>query len=282
MNHLNLSKISNSNSYIIKNIDPISNGNFLISKYLEIANTIPNLSENNRFTIFLEPGIYDLGDKALILNKDCIDIVGLHESDKAEIVSNIGLINNGTILQLVDDVKLINLTLMNLNTTFSFQLFTIPNLYLINKPAYDFHRALVNTVPAAYFYNVPEKNVSKTYIENVTFFTQNPSVMSMRLGINYKGTYKKCDAGEWAFGCFGGADGIFIDCYAESNAFGTSGSSVAGYFENCVSKYGASFGFNANFVAATFKNCTSGPSSFGFEARINRAKLINCKINIDE
>jgi hypothetical protein len=273
MNYLNLLERKNYKSFTLKATESsIENGSNLLKKYSEISDS--NLSESNRYVIYLEPGTYDLGTSSLILNKRFVDIIGLNEKSYSIITSNIGSQSNGTINQIIDDVNLVNLIVKNTNTTFSSPWHTL-NLIPTDRAFYE---ARLNLLPSAYFQNIGVgQNFGKTYIENVSFIGATESIQSMRIGVSYNGTYKDVIADSYSFGFKGSANGKFIDCTARNFSFGAFGAETNGYFENCKAAYW-SFGSESALVRGQFINCRANENSFGVNASSNEGKYIDCEI----
>jgi hypothetical protein len=224
--------------------NPMTNGTNLLAAYAKAKTTLPNgsaLSATNRLAIILPPAIYDLGTQSLALDTQYIDIIGsTPDRSKHHIKSDIGITNRGTIQQTANNVKLYNLTIEN-----------VDNTYIKNYAASD---------PAAYF---PSSNLNNTYLENINLIGS-VNIWSMRLSIEYSGTFKNCTSGDFAFGANGSASGTFEDCTGGDYAFGGA-ATASGTFENCT---GGDYAFGgANGTASgTFKNCTGGNYAFGSTA----------------
>lgn len=277
MNYLNLLERKNYQSFTLKATENfLENGKNLLKKYSEVS--IDGLLESNRYVIYLEPGIYDLGTSSLILNKRFVDIIGLDEKNKSIITSNISASSNGTINQLADYVNLSNLSVENTNTTF----ISPWHEAILTPEDRNFYEERLNLLPSAYFQNFAVgQNFGKTYIENVEFKTLSSSIQSMRIAQSYNGTYKNVIAGNFAFGFKGKANGIFENCIAGHLSFGSFGTEVKGIFNNCTALY-SSFGRQATLIKGKFTNCNAKPESFGFKSIQNEGIYNNCKINEDE
>jgi hypothetical protein len=274
MNYLNILERKNHQSFILKAAaNEIENGKNLLKKYSEIS--LDNLNENNRFVLFLEPGVFDLGNSSLILNKSFVDIRGSSDKVKSVITSNLGVQNNGTITQLVDYINISNLIVKNTNTSFVSPWHTLS----ISIEDRRFFEERLDLLPSAYFqYFNPGQNFGKTVIEDVDFITLSESIQTMRIGAAYYGTYKNVSAGNFSFGYRGSANGNFINCNAGHFSFGSYGAETNGYFENCKAKYW-SFGSKAALVKGNFVNCKADLNSFGVEALTNEGSYVNCESN---
>lgn len=274
MNYLNILK-SESNNYIqVKSVDdPFVNGRNLLLAYSKINQN--TLSNQNRFTIFLEPAEYHLNEGSLLLTKSYVDIIGLDSNSKSSIISNIQFANNGTIYQLVDDVRFSNLKLVNSNLNFSYPWFD--NQGLLTPVEIGILEQNIGEVPCVYYRNIPNGlNNGDTFMKDIEFVSSNISIPTMKIGASYQGTYVNCKAGNWAFGFKGRANGKYYNCEAGYFSFGSLGI-TAGYFEEC--KAGAySFGTEALNISAKFIRCKAGINSFGYESAFNTSELIDCQM----
>lgn len=273
MNFLNILKSQSNNYTQVKAVsDPFVNGRNLLEAYNKVNNI--TLSNTNRFTIFLEPAEYHLDNKSLLLIKSFVDIIGLDENSKSIINSTIQVPNNGTIYQLVDDVRLSNLKIINSNLSYSYPWFV--NQGQLSPQQIQFFENGIGEVPCVYYRNVPNgANNGDTTIKDVEFVSTNISIPTMRIGASYQGTYTNCKAGNWAFGFKGRANGKYYNCEAGYFSFGSFGI-TAGYFEGC--KGGAySFGADGLNVSAKFVRCNGGLNSFGWNAAFNTSEVIDCK-----
>ena len=250
-----LNKLNSANYVTVKVTDnAITNGNNLIAAYADAKTKTPNgtaLSASNRLALVLPPAIYNLGTQSLTLDTQYIDIVGsTNERGKHHIISKVETVSSGVVRQTANDVKLINLKIENTGAY---------------GPA-----AFGSTDPAAYF---PDTNLNNTYVENVEFrgyrIINAARSFSMRLGIEYSGTFINCKASdsssyspEYSFGGGGTASGTFINCEGGNYSFGGGNSGIAsGTFENCE---GGDYAFGGKGTASgTFINCRGATNSFG-------------------
>jgi len=249
-----LNKLNSANYITVKVTDnAITNGNNLIAAYADAKIKTPNgsaLSASNRLAVILPPAIYDLGTQSLTLDAQYIDIIGsTSDRDKHHIKSSVTTTSTGVVKQTANDVKLINLKIENTGYT---------------GPNFD------NTDPAAYF---PNTNLNNTYIENVKFigsrlFT-NSRTFSMRIDIEYSGTFIDCKAEDYYITSSTTFDGF----YSFGGSY-TSGGVASGTFENCEGGDG-SFGGGSGTASGTFKNCEGGDYSFGGTGTAS-GTFINC------
>jgi len=251
-----LNKLNSANYVTVKVTDnAITNGNNLLAAYANAKTKTPNgaaLSASNRLAVILPPAIYDLGTQSLTLDTQYIDIIGsTTDREKHHIKSNVGVISTGTVMQTANDVKLYNLKIENTNTTYS--------------------KILDDTDAAAYF---PDSNLNLTYIENVKFLSNDSYIWTMRISIEYSGTFINCTGGRLSFGggyAIGGTiSGTFKDCtggnysFAGTAGFGNGTISSTAVLENCT---GGELSFGGCIFSSTvdgiFLNCTGGTGSFG-------------------
>lgn len=275
MNFLNILKSESNNYTQVKAVeDPLINGKNLLEAYKKVRQEV--LNNQNRFTIFLEPAEYHLNTSSLLLTKSYVDIIGLDGNSKSIINSTIQTPSNGTIYQLVDDIRLSNLKIMNSNLSYSYPWFVDQGL--LSQVEIGIFEQGLGEVPSVYFRNVPNgANNGDTTMKDVEFVSLNMSIPTMRIGVSYQGTYTNCKAGNWAFGFKGRANGKYYNCEAGYFSFGSFGI-TAGYFEGC--KGGAySFGSDGLNVSAKFIRCNGGLNSFGWNATFNTSEAIDCKID---
>jgi len=262
----------NIGSYITVKVtnDPVTNGNNLLEAYKNSKNTKPNnqvLNAENRLSIIIPPGNYDLGTQTLLLDTQYIDIIGsTNAKEQHFIYSNIYIQNRGVIKQTVNDVKIKNLRVKNTNNTFVTNLLT--------------------SDPAVY---LPASNIlgtQKTEIENVIFECIEGSSYSTAITSNYiqyQGKYTKvitgsrsfdyiesqavltdCEStGDYSYG-WKGIDGYLIRCRGQNYCFGSSISAdyytSFGDLKDCI---GANYCFfyNTSFFGS-LKDCTGDAYSF--------------------
>ncbi|MDI9563700.1 MAG: hypothetical protein QM301_05890 [Bacteroidota bacterium] len=243
-----------------------TNGAALIAAYTAAKALTPNgeeLSATNRACVIIPPGNYDLDhgeDDAcvpLTLDTEFVDIIGL-TTDRSlqQIYGTPEATNSGVIVQTADDVH-------------------VSNLYV--KILTEVESANWNdTDSAAYF---PSTSLSNTVVDNCQFDGQDgsndegPRLFSMRLYIEYSGTFNNCTGGNFAFGGAGGtASGTFTNCTGGGDAFG-GGGTASGTFTNCT---GGDYSFGGGTASGTFTNCTGGDYSFGGGGGTASGTFTNC------
>jgi len=250
-----------------------TNGAALIAAYTAAKALTPNgeeLSATNRACVIIPPGNYDLDhgeDDAcvpLTLDTEFVDIIGL-TTDRSlqQIYGTPEATNSGVIVQTADDVH-------------------VSNLYV--KILTEVESANWNdTDSAAYF---PSTSLSNTVVDNCQFDGQDgsndegPRLFSMRLYIEYSGTFNNCTGGNFAFGGAGGtASGTFTNCTGGGDAFGGGGGGRAsGTFTNCTGGGDAFGGGGGGTASGTFTNCTGGNYSFGGAGGTLSGQLYYCRL----
>ena len=192
-----------------------TNGAALIAAYTAAKALTPNgeeLSATNRACVIIPPGNYDLDhgeDDAcvpLTLDTEFVDIIGL-TTDRSlqQIYGTPEATNSGVIVQTADDVH-------------------VSNLYV--KILTEVESANWNdTDSAAYF---PSTSLSNTVVDNCQFDGQagskyeGPRLFSMRLYIEYSGTFTNCTGGDYSFGGAGGTlSGQLYYCRLTTGSFQT-------------------------------------------------------------
>ncbi len=199
------------------------------------------LSASNRVGVILPPGQYDFGTGALRLDTEFVDVEGLSQDrDKQYLYGTSNGPNTGVLMQTANNVRIENLFVECTRPTFG----VITN----------------NTDPAAYF---PSAALAATVVRNCRFLARLNYAWSMRIGIEYKGTYENSTGTDSAFGGWGGtASGTFINCTGGSWAFGGWGGTASGTFKDCTGD-DYTFGGHGGTASGTFTNCKGDFSAFG-------------------
>jgi hypothetical protein len=223
--------------------DPAANGASLLRAYARARTMQPNgmaLSRTNRASVLLWPGTYAVEDSALVLDTPFVDLAGVGAPGATRLESS-----GNVVTQTADDVQLENLALHCYSTA--------PVNFSVNDKA-------------AYF---PADGLRNTTIKNCVFSSANNG-WSMRLGVNFAGTYEECAAGARSWGGPGIFSGKAIDCSAGDFSFG-SGGGFQGEATGCRAGI-ASFGAGAFHGLA--KDCTAGHGSFGGSGMMTRCQVL--------
>ncbi len=239
----------------------VGNGDALRRAYAEAVALTPGgnaLATRNRAAVILPPGRYDMGlgatvevagadedNHGLILDTEFVDLIGLTgKKEDVVITSQIATASRGTVEQPADDVEIRGVTLDIDSAAF-----------VLTHTATD---------PAAYF---PEDSLGITArLVDVECTTQAiGNAWSMRIGIEYSGTFIGCTGGTDSFGTAGTASGTFTGCVGGNGSFGGSSfaglGTASGTFTGCVGGNG-SFG-GGSTASGTFTDCAGGVDSFG-------------------
>ncbi len=197
----------------------VQNGAALLAAYTQAKGLTPGAA--NRIAVIVPPGRYDLGTGAVTLDTAYIDLVGLTTDREAQcIYGTSNGAGTGVLMQTADNVVIANLTIECTRSSGS-----------LSQDA---------TGPAAYF---PNTNLPHTTVRNC-LFTATEYAWSMRISIEYAGTYEDCTGGRRSFGGAG------------------AGGTASGTFTNCTGG-GGSFGGGGGTAGGTFTRCTGGNQSFG-------------------
>lgn len=233
----------------------LENGEALLAAYAEARERTPNgeaLSAANRLAVLVPPGRYDLADAPLVLDTEFVDLIGLTTSREGQWIRGApSALGTGVVMQSADNVRIENLTLEIVGGVGS-------------SPDQEHW-------PAAYF---PESNLPGAFVKNCAFLAFDTGGAGMRTNIEYSGTYIDCYADTFsAFGGRGDATGVFIRCEGQGTAFGAGfsfdnetleiiPSQVSGLFIDCVATQD-SFGTTQSIVSGTFINCRATRGAFG-------------------
>ena len=122
-NFLALSKLFSSTEFISGKI-PVGNCVFVTTDVTDTGNA-SNLqnaydiaaglthTSTERAWVIIPPGRYDFGSGYLLLNAECVDLIGF-DKNITVITSVNGTSNQGTLMQTADDVAIMNLTIENM------------------------------------------------------------------------------------------------------------------------------------------------------------------------
>jgi len=265
---------SNIGNFIIVKVanDPVINGNNLLEAYRNAKNTKPNnqvLDENNRLSIIIPPGNYDLGTQSLVLDTNFIDIIGsTTDRNNHYIYSNVFLQSRGVIKQTINNVKIKNLRVKNTNNTFVVGgLVTDPAVYLPASTTVGTNGTEIENV----FFECIEGNSYSTAITAPTsYFQYDGKYTKVTTGsrsfdyISNHAILTDCDSiGNYSYGSSTyGIDGILIRCKGQNYSFGYgSHGACFGTLRDCIG-YDYSFLTNGSFYG-NLTNCIAyGSHSF--------------------
>jgi len=248
--------------------DPGQNGINLIKAYERAEKLKPLgklLSADNRAMVIVPPGRYDLENSALLMDAEFVDVVGFTtERASQQIQGRSNGMESGVLMQSADDVRIVNVSVKCTRSTGA-----VGGYY---------------TEPAAYY--PTESPKIHTLIRNCEFTSDEDHAWSMRVAVEYAGTYENCTGGTFAFGGttdvggVGIASGTFTNCSGGDFAFGGK-SHTTGKFTNSNDRSDLSI-HNAPYetliqktfepdrtdvyqahASGTFTNCRGGNCAFG-------------------
>ena len=245
------------------------------------------LSATNRAVVLVPPGRYNLGDSALIINADFVDLVGMSTSRDNQYIYR----NSGTVLsQSASDVRIENLVFHytgSADTSYAYNptVFWTDVTIRIGSPAAtrirncEFrasNRIMPRGATFAGFYEdcvADGEYVFGSGSRETAFGTLYGTASGTFInctGGNYSfgangtasGTFTNCTGGIYAFGGYGTASGAFINCTGGGLAFGGGGGTASGTFTNCT---GGAFAFGGSYGTASgiFRNCIGDMYAFG-------------------
>lgn len=251
--YINLEKLNDSlpinyRTYklLLANGTPSQNANSLREAYNEAKTITPNnqpLSDLNRFTIVIGPGLYDMETSKFVVDTPYIDIISLTGEPDAYVYVN------G----------------WNRNTAGGWG--TLPGDTFTCVWDSD------NDVSSIW---VTANNVKITGINSRNCAIKQVGTLPLT-------TFKNCVGGRYSFISAGYQEeaSTYINCIANGWSFGGIGSTASGTYENCksvkttspidtvyVKTYGMDYCFGKN-SSGIFNNCTSGIISFGFGGTIS-------------
>lgn len=231
--------------------DEIVNGQNLQAAYA-MAKTM-NPSASNRVAVIVPPGRYDVGTNGLVMDTEYVDLIGQTTDREVQYLFGSPGQYQGVIKQIVDSVRIENLSLESKSW--------------VDLWAYE-------SDPAAYY---PTVSGSNTTLRNCHFVSVVPGARSMRSPMSYAGYYKDCEAGNESFGGDDGkASGTFVNCVAGDSSFGGDGGEASGTFIECQGGFD-SFGGYDGYAFGTFLYCTAGRWSFGGNDGWAEGRFVHCR-----
>lgn len=258
----------------------LTNGLNLLSAYTAAKTKTPHgsaLAAANRYTIFLSPGVYDLGSASLTLDTQFIDIVGISDNTGAVKSSNAGsatdqgdtiVTSTGTPVNVTaasQDIALVNLCL---KTTTSGTDATLSTSQTGFGVAFKVINVLLCYAGSGNRITQWDKNFNG-YWQDVRAFSSAGAGnrafgASVASGITINGTFIRCKADTTAWGGENSVSvtlsGVFIDCEGGSSSFAGAGSgtkTLSGTFLRCRpgNSSGAMFGGTDGTLSGTFDSC---------------------------
>ena len=266
----------------------LTNGLNLLTAYASAKTKTPHgnaLSAQNRYTIFLLPGIFDMGASSVTLDTQFIDLIGVSQNTGERLA-----------VTATDDLgdTIITSSTKPINVTAASQDITIANLCLKTTTAST--ESCIETSQSGFQAGFKVINVFLAYAGSGNRITQwdksfngywedvracdvTGSTSSRAFGssvagaVTVAGTFIRCIAEDAAWGGENNngvtLSGTFIDCRGGTTSFGGSsnGGTLSGIFLRC--RPGASnagmFGGTSGTLSGTFDGCQSpaGVNSWG-------------------
>ena len=222
----------------------VQNGLNLIHAVAQAKDLAPHgqpLSATNRAAVIVPPGRYDLQASQIVMDTEFVDLIGLSTARENQQIVGDGAadeVTSGLLRQTANDVRIHNLTVECTRSGDSIW---------------------SSDEPAAYF---PDAGSTATQVRNCGFRGTETGSRSMRMWVDYPGTYVDCVAGAYSFGYAAKASGTFTNCSGGFASFGACPFGTAnGTFTNCTGG-NESFGGHSGIASGTFINCVGGNYSF--------------------
>lgn len=270
---------------------PSTNGASLVDAYNNHAKvSTPNgsaLASGNRYTIFLLPGIYDLGGTTLTLDTYFIDIVGL-SSNTGQTVFGAGIVNEGntvilstiapiTIDSIADsgahDLEISNVCLKSNSNTNDSAITTAQTGFGSKLKVTN---VLLRKVGGGNRITPWDKNFSGTWTDVRAWDTSRAFGVAVSGTITVNGTFTRCKANGLSFGYADSNNstisGTFVDCEADGGGWSHGGgvSTLSGFFVRCryVASSGTTsgmFGGTTGVLSGRFEDCLAkgGEAAWG-------------------
>ncbi len=277
--------------------DAVENGANLRQAYAAAAVATPYgnaLSSENRVTLLLPPGRYDLGSVGLVLFANYIDIIGQIPVSLTHAEHSTFSINgvSHTYAQTIWSGNHPSSMIVGSAT------------FVLKQIAGDVHLKNLCVVASggAAVFPADGSDLSASVIKSCLFKGSGAGSLSMQWGTGVaalSGTFEDCVAGDYGFTGSGMVSGTFLNCVAGANSFGDTasgsfisctggansfgaatlasggfracvggdgsfGAAASGTFNDCIA-LGSGFGANGD-ASGHFTSCTAGPSSFGAQA----------------
>lgn len=270
-----------------------ANWTALSAAYTVATTATPNgaaLSASNRYTIFLLPGVYDLGASTFTLNTEGVDIVGLSP--------NTGDVkySGSTIVSFGDTLLTSTGTVVNINNT-NIHDITIANVAIQTTTG----TAALNTTQSGFLSGLKVLNVlidgtgSSTMAWNKSYngtwidvrcFQTRAFGRSTGTALTVAGLFIRCKGRNMMAG-EGGVVTIsatVIDCEAGTGSFGADGDVISGTFLRCryISAYGGlgsgMFGGSTGTISSTayIEDCLGDVAAGAFGGGAMAGTLKNC------
>lgn len=280
-----------------------TNGTNLDAAYTVAKAATPHgaaLSASNRYTLFLLPGVYDMGAGSLTLDTQFVDVIGLSDNT-GQVLSTVGFTDQGD--------TIITSTTTPINVTAATQDITIGNLTLRTTTGgsdsclstsqagfgadFKCFNTLLAYAGAGNRITQWDKSFNGTWTDvrafNVTGATGSRAFGASVAGaVTISGTFVRCKADLLAWGGENNVSitlsGVFIDCESGQNSFGGSGAggtnTLSGTFLRCRPGVSAGnmFGGTNGVLSGVFDGCQASASGSCWGATMS-GTMRNCSGN---
>ena len=277
---------------------PSANWTALTNAYSAAKSATPNgaaLGANNRYTIFLLPGVYDLGSTTFALDTSYIDLIGLSPNTGATAIANADsatdqgdtiITSSSDTLNITDTTQ--NITLANLCircTSSGSGYFLTTSQTQIQAPFKAINVLFCGAGTSNRSFQW-DKGIAGYWQDVRMFGTGNAARCwgaSVSSGITLSGTFIRCKGNTLAWGFENSVSvtlsGIFIDCESSSQGFASGGSgtkTLSGTFIRCRSYGDVSFGAATGTMSGYFEGCRGDPSFGNFGGGTMSGTMLNC------
>jgi hypothetical protein len=274
-----LSTSASAYAIVVSGSDSNANWTTLSNAYVTAKSATPNgqaLAANNRYTIFLMPGLYNLGSSAFTLDTEFIDIIGLSLNSGPRYYISGNTDKGDTILQSSSSTATVNLTVgSNMDVTIAnLCLYMTGSGYSINCGSNSGFLARFKCINC---FITATSNVGFVPNKDVNGYWEDVRGWDTELfgwgNTTVSGTFVRCKAPTGSFGgSASGANnltvsGTFIDCEADDGSFGgnnantivCSGNFIRCRFVQITGGSGGMYGRNKTFSGNAYQ-CTAGGS----------------------
>lgn len=265
--------VSSGSAYLITggSTSAVTNGTALLAAYVTAQAATPQgaaLSAANRFTIFLLPGVYDLGASTLTLATQFIDIVGIstNTGPATSVAVSLDTTNLGdtiikssaapvSITVTPNDIVIANVCLQT--TSSAFGVFALNYSGVNSTPSNRLQNVLLRKPGADGI--MPD---TKIYAGQYVDVRSSSSGLFERFLGTCSGIFIRCSGAGFAFGAT--ASGLFIECEADGTSLGTT--TASGTFIRCreVVVSGTTGGIMAGAFTGTAEDCFTLNSALSY------------------
>jgi hypothetical protein len=270
------------NYIIVKGTGTPAENAIELQKAYDYATTVePNeesLSNTNRFTVIIYPGVYDFDtayEAPFNINIDYVDVITISDIKEPNVIIK------GRISVSASNVNIKGLLTESVFNVESSFLGTIENCAGGDYSFTQFDYNIVGTILDGNFINCRGGDGSFGYNQDVIGVFENCTGSNYSFGAAHypnsgggaNGTFTNCNANNYSFGVFNMSNGEFTNCVADNYSFGYC-CDASGIFTNCKGGdncFGAGDATLEISVSASgiFTDCVAAGFSFGYIYRAN-------------